>query len=276
MTIDPIAQLSLYFAAFFGGIGLGILAELGKILRILLGAYLPSPSYKPLYERSLPWLSRGVGWRTAPARRAFAAGVSFLCDFAFPICTAFYLLYILFCFNSGKLRISLVRAVETNAYGAPDTSKGIHYWIDGNAYMALTTGKTVEQSFYHNLSHILDTFVYSNSIHYDFWNDNNPEGFHYDECYTEYTAHADSPWLNEDDRAFIDAYSMTFDYEDRATVMEYALTEGMEHFFTSDTMQAKLNQLCMGIRQAFGWRKYEGTFPWEQYLQESLAYVKDK
>ncbi|MBR2010231.1 MAG: spore cortex biosynthesis protein YabQ [Clostridia bacterium] len=106
MTIDPIAQLSLYFAAFFGGIGLGILAELGKILRILLGAYLPSPSYKPLYERSLPWLSRGVGWRTAPARRAFAAGVSFLCDFAFPICTAFYLLYILFCFNSGKLRIS--------------------------------------------------------------------------------------------------------------------------------------------------------------------------
>ena len=37
MTIDPIAQLSLYLAAFFGGIGLGILADLGKILRILLG-----------------------------------------------------------------------------------------------------------------------------------------------------------------------------------------------------------------------------------------------
>lgn len=106
MTIDPIAQLSLYLAAFFGGIGLGILADLGKILRILLGAHLPSPSLRPLYEHRLPWLLRSVGWRAAPARRVWAVGVSFLCDFAFPIISTLYLLYILFCFNSGKFRIS--------------------------------------------------------------------------------------------------------------------------------------------------------------------------
>lgn len=106
MTIDPIAQLSLYLAAFFGGVGLGILADIGKIIRILLGAHLPSPSLRPLYERRLPWLLRGVGWRAAPVRRVWAVGVSFLCDFAFPIISTLYLLYILFCFNSGKFRIS--------------------------------------------------------------------------------------------------------------------------------------------------------------------------
>ncbi|MBR2465018.1 MAG: hypothetical protein IKM42_02255 [Clostridia bacterium] len=106
MTIDPVAQLSLYLAALLGGIGLGILADIGKILRILLGAHLPSPSLRPLYERRLPWLLRSVGWRAAPARRAWALGVSFLCDFAFPILATLYLLYILFCFNSGKFRIS--------------------------------------------------------------------------------------------------------------------------------------------------------------------------
>ena len=106
MTIDPIAQLSLYLAAFFGGVGLGILADIGKIIRILLGAHLPSPSLRPLYERRLPWLLRGVGWRAAPVRRVWAVGVSFLCDFAFPMISTLYLLYILFCFNSGKFRIS--------------------------------------------------------------------------------------------------------------------------------------------------------------------------
>ncbi len=106
MTIDPVAQLSLCLAALFGGVGLGILADIGKILRILLGAYLPSPSLRPLYERRLPWLSRSVGWRAASAHRVWAVGVSFLCDFAFPILTTLYLLYILFCFNSGKFRIS--------------------------------------------------------------------------------------------------------------------------------------------------------------------------
>lgn len=111
MTIDPISQLSLYLAAFLGGVGLGILAELGKILRILLGAYQPPHSLRARYERPLPWLSRSVGWRRAPARRAWVLSVSFLCDFFFPVLAALYLLYILFRFNSGIFRISALLAL---------------------------------------------------------------------------------------------------------------------------------------------------------------------
>ena len=69
---------------------------------------------------------------------------------------------------------------------------------------------------------------------------------------------------------------MTYPHEDRARVMQYAMQEGYEDYFVSDTMQAKLRQLCLGIREAFGWKKYEGTFVWEQYLRESLAYTKKK
>lgn len=106
MTIDPISQLSLYLAAFLGGMGMGLLAELGKIVRILLGAYQPPVSFQARYERPLPWISRSIGWRRAPARRAWVLLVSFLCDFFFPVLAALYLLYILFRFNSGIFRIS--------------------------------------------------------------------------------------------------------------------------------------------------------------------------
>lgn len=178
--------------------------------------------------------------------------------------------------NNGKIHISLVRSMEPATYNAPEVVDGLQYWIDGSAYIALAVSDTVEQNFYHELSHVLDTYVYSNSIHYDFWEDNNPEGFAYDESYTEYETHYDSPWLEGEDRAFIDAYSMTYAKEDRARFLEYAMMENNQDVFASGTMQAKLKQLCLGIREAFGWKKYEGTFIWEQYLSESLAYVKDK
>ena len=178
--------------------------------------------------------------------------------------------------NSPKLYISLVRAIEPNRYDVPDLPSGYQYWIDGSAYMALLVNDEVEQKFYHELSHAMDTYVYGKSVHYDYWKDCNPDGFQYDESYVGYEKHADSPHLKGENRAFINAFSMTFAYEDRATVMEYALLDNCAEYFTSDIMQEKLTTLCQGIRRAFGWRYYEGTFLWEQYLKESLAYVKKK
>ena len=67
---------------------------------------------------------------------------------------------------------------------------------------------------------------------------------------------------------------MSFPKEDRARILEYAMTEGNEHYFQSKTMQSKLRQLCIGIREGFGLKKSPDTFLWEQYLQESLAYTK--
>jgi len=178
--------------------------------------------------------------------------------------------------NDRVLHIGLIRNMQENVLNSQVRDDGLQYWIDGNAYIALCVGDHVEGDFYNELSHALDTYVYSYSIHYDFWNDCNPEGFVYDESYDLYQTHAGSPYLQDETRAFIDAYSMTFSHEDRAKVMEYAMMDGNESYFESEIMQAKLRQLCLGLRQAFGWKKYEGTFIWEQYLKESLAYVPEK
>lgn len=175
--------------------------------------------------------------------------------------------------ESRKFYISLVRSIEGTQYNTVNDAVGLQYWIEGDAYMALVASADVEKAFYHELSHAMDTYVYAKSIHYDFWEDCNPKGFDYDYSYDDYLDHWDSPWLEDETRAFIDTYSMTYPHEDRARVMEYAMSDGNADYFRSETMQAKLKQLCLGIRQAFGWKKYEGTFFWEQYLNESLAYV---
>lgn len=174
--------------------------------------------------------------------------------------------------ESGRFHINLVREMVGTEYNTVADATGLHYWIDGESYITLLAWEGVEQDFYHELCHALETYVIANSIHYDFWEDNNPEDFTYDYSYTEYTERWDSPWLAEETRAFIDSYSMTYPIEDRARILEYAMMEGNESYFTTDTMQAKLKQLCMAIREAFGWEKSQEAFLWEQYLQEPLQH----
>ena len=67
---------------------------------------------------------------------------------------------------------------------------------------------------------------------------------------------------------------MTFPKEDRARIFDCALAEGNAELFASKTMQNKLRQLCVGIRNAFDWKKDERAFLWEQYLETPLAYNK--
>ncbi len=106
MTIDPIAQFSLFLAAFFGGVSLGLLSELGKLLRILLGAHRPPAYLKPLYERPLPLVRCALGWRTAPVRRAWRMAVSILADLLFPMIAALVFLWIGYRFHNGVFRFS--------------------------------------------------------------------------------------------------------------------------------------------------------------------------
>ena len=178
--------------------------------------------------------------------------------------------------ESGAFQISLVREITGTDYNQAADMGGLQYWISGNAYIALKVGYGLENSFYHQLCHALETFVVGNSIHYDFWDDRNPKGFAYDYSYSLYQNHQESPWLQPETRAFIDAFSMTYPVEDRARIFEYAVMEGNEAFFASETMQLKLKQLCMAFREAVGWKKSQETFLWEQYLTDSLAYVPKK
>ena len=176
--------------------------------------------------------------------------------------------------DSGKLHIGLVRGLKRKTTGVPDGVDAQQYWLDGNAWMALSVGDTVDQLFYHQLAHVLDTFVYSKNVAYDEWSKLNPKDFAYDLSYFQYENHGDSQYLSGKNRAFIDTYSMTFPKEDRARIFDCAITEGNAELFASKTMQNKLRQFCVGLRNACGWKKDSRSFPWEQYLETPLAYTK--
>ena len=106
MTIDPILQLQLFVASLLGGISLGLLADLGKVLKILLGAHQPPMHLKVLYERPLPLLARPLGMREAAPRRIWCRAVSLLAELLFPLIGALLFLWIGFRFHGGLFRIS--------------------------------------------------------------------------------------------------------------------------------------------------------------------------
>lgn len=177
--------------------------------------------------------------------------------------------------GSGRLAICLVRSLTgTPESGSLETANGIQFWDGTDAYVAVAVGYTAGQTIHHELFHVIESRVMSVCSAYDKWDDLNPDGFTYDYDYIANQDRDGSEYLQEDSRAFIDSYSMSFAKEDRARIMEYAMGSDNAYLFQSDTMQAKLRQLCIGIREAFGWKKSPEVFPWEQYLEESLAYTK--
>lgn len=168
----------------------------------------------------------------------------------------------------GRIKICLVREITGNvSQGQLEYSDGLQYWdANGNAYVAVVAGDAMAEDLYHELFHVIDSRVMSTCSAYDSWDRLNPDGFEYTYSYYLQPENAVS-LLDGEDRAFIDFYSMSFPREDRARIMEYACTPGNEAYFESDVMQAKLDRLCAGIREAFGLEKSTELFLWEQYLQ---------
>lgn len=169
--------------------------------------------------------------------------------------------------DSGKIHISLVRKVA-------DGTACVQYWYGGEAYVAVAMEADFRGDLYNGLFHVMDTFIFNNSSKLDEWDDLNPKNFRYDYNYEDYLTRTDDTYLTGSSRAFIDQYSMTYPTEDRARIFQWAMMEEGADCFTSKTMQNKLNQLCVALRDALDQKKYEGTFPWEQFLEESLAYQK--
>lgn len=168
--------------------------------------------------------------------------------------------------DNGKLTISLVKgAYGSNDIGSLNSADGVHFYDDGDVYIALVMGAYFRGTLYHELFHAIDTYVMSQCNVYDDWGDLNPSGFEYDNDYVANQFREDYQYL-EDDRWFIDMYSMSYAKEDRARIMEYAMQSGNEEFFASEHMQAKLEVLCKGIRTAFGLKNVSEILPWEQYL----------
>lgn len=174
--------------------------------------------------------------------------------------------------DSGVIRVSLVSAIQgSRERGTLSVNDGIQFWVGNDPYIALQTGETVEMSFYHQMYHVIETRVLGKTVIYDDWEKLNPKGFDYDYDYYVNQERKDTKYLEGENRAFVDLYSMSYPKEDRARIMEYAMTEGNEGVFESLWMQHKLQRLCRGIRKAFGLSKYAEVLPWEVYLEESLV-----
>lgn len=119
----------------------------------------------------------------------------------------------------------------------------------------------------------IESHVIGNSRDYEFdrWNPLNPKEF----VYANVADVEPNPkYLQGDTRAFVDAESMTSISEDRRSIIYNAMLSDNAEMFQSDTMQAKLHRICIGIREACDLQKSEKTYLWEQYLETSLAYVK--
>ena len=161
--------------------------------------------------------------------------------------------------GEGTLEVALVRSID----GGYD---GVQFWTEHGACISLCNGENVAGCFHRELSHVLDSFIIARSRAYDGWEALNPADFAYDMTYDIHADREASSYLQDADRAFISSYAMTYPREDRALILEYAMKDGCESYFTSPTMQNKLATVCKGIREAFGWEQVEGTFLWEQYL----------
>ena len=175
----------------------------------------------------------------------------------------------------GSLQICLVRSILGNAEanGAVEEAAGLQFWDSNrNSYLCLSTRpETLFRSACHEMSHIIDSRVLTYCKAYDDWSTLNPKDFKYTHDYASSLAGDFSRWLDGEERAFIDLYATTYPKEDRARIMEYAVAEGNEAYFASQTMQKKLHTLCLGIRQAFGLKESAQPLRWEQYLTQPIT-----
>lgn len=168
--------------------------------------------------------------------------------------------------QSGTIRIGLVRQIN-GISGKPSSDLGgLHFVSSGDHYIALTADSNIRTAFLHQLSHVLDSFVYGRSTAYDLWDRLNPADFAYSGSYSVDTT-LDDPRLQGEGQCFVSSYGMTYAKEDRATIFTAAMEPGNQALFAIPGLQNKLRNLCTAIRQAYGWEGTELTLPWEQHLK---------
>lgn len=133
--------------------------------------------------------------------------------------------------------------------------------------MVIDIEDSFEQTYYHEFSHIIDRCLeadadaredalYSEAE----WASLNPGWF---DGYT-----LDYSWEQnlEDVGWFIDGYSTIKPTEDRARVMEYAMTTYGQWEFEHDGLYRKLDYYCRCIRDCFDTTGWPDRLLWEQYL----------
>ena len=162
----------------------------------------------------------------------------------------------------GRIHISLVQSMEGQQQVA-------QYWEDGVFHMVISSQTDALSGFYQAIAYAIDSRVLGNSRDFDTWDQLNPSGF----SYTYGSLPQQEQYLKGEERAFVNLLAMTYPHADRSQTFCQAMLPDNGEMFSSEIMQKKLHRLCIGIREAYELEKSEQTYPWEQYLQESIAYA---
>ncbi len=160
-----------------------------------------------------------------------------------------------------SLNIGLAAQISGSVQGG-----SLQFFSGKNANILLAVGDDSESALHHQLFHVMQTHILSHSSAFDQWDSLNPKGFQYDYDYTTNAIRNSGIYLTEDNRYFLDTFSMSYPKEDRARIFEYAMLPGQEPLFKPKAIQKKLKAVCRGIREAYCLTA-EGPYPWEQYLK---------
>lgn len=127
------------------------------------------------------------------------------------------------------------------------------------------------QTLFHEFSHIIDARLKWDSMiredalfSEDVWLELQPEGFHYAMAYTEIPGEL----LHFTEYGyFITEYAMTYPTEDRATLMEAAMSHYTWDFEPGSGARMKLQYYAACIRDCFDTKDWPETTLWEQVLE---------
>ena len=175
-----------------------------------------------------------------------------------------------------QLRYDTIRTVQIHLAGTI-TATNAEYVDTYEAFvqeeydkqvMVVDINQAEERTYYHEFSHIIDAYLAWDAFNRDGalfsedgWSNLNPSWF------PGYTW--DYSWRQDvqDYTCFVDSYSTIKPTEDRARVLEYAMTDsGSWTFADAPVLVAKLDYYCRCIRDAFDTTGWPETTLWEQYL----------
>lgn len=167
-----------------------------------------------------------------------------------------------------KLKLALVQSI-TGELTKTTLAKTdcVQFYSSNTPVVAVALGEEFEENLYHSIYLAIESRILSKTAALYEWFRLNPSGFLYDDSYITNLSRTDTTYITGGNQYFIDLFSMSFAKEDRATIFEYACMSGNEEYFKTKAMQQKLKRICKGIREAYGLKKVETAFIWEQYLE---------
>lgn len=169
--------------------------------------------------------------------------------------------------EKGWIRIALVRDIDGG-------TEWVQFWEAGDCWVILSAdAEDVAASAIRGIAYGVDSRVLGNSRNYDTWSELNPEDFGYS---SDEDANYNIEYLSGEKQAFTDTEAMKNPVEDRCRIFCHAIKADNADMFKAPAMQAKLQRICTGIREAYNLEKKTETYIWEQYLQTPIAYVPKK